>query len=215
MRKLTKFEALRIIIECAKIYERDLLNNYFIFIYRTGGGSYDYVEVLFKPKHFMHLTGNEKMVGVSSINFFNKCIDNTLSVEDIKLTNEMNLKLEVLPKLMQIHKSAKMIGPYNGSKVALYTEKVIGTVKGCMGFVYDENDLVLVPNTVLQEDTRLVTNGISQVVAVYSKRFDSELYDTICYVAANSDIGKKSPQSLVWPTEIQGKIVPSGIQSLC
>ena len=144
-----------------------------------------------------------------------ECIDNTLSVEDIKPAPMMTLKLDVLPQLMQIHKHAKMIGPFDGGKVALYTEKVIGTVKACMGFTYDEDELVFVPNTVLKEDIRSVSNETSQVVAVYSKRFDSERYDTLCYIADKSDIGKKSPQFLIWPAEIQDKIVPSGIQSLC
>ena len=103
------------------------MNKTFLFIYRTKEGKYSHIEVLFKPKHFRHLTGNEKSESISSIHFYSKCIDNTLSVDDLHKGNMMELKLDILPMLMQIHKTARMIGDSDGAiEFRLSTEKFIG-----------------------------------------------------------------------------------------
>jgi hypothetical protein len=74
IKKYSDLEALKVIIDCAKLYEKHLVNKKFLFIYRESNGKYDYMEVMFKPKHFQHLTGNAKN-DISSIHFYSKCID--------------------------------------------------------------------------------------------------------------------------------------------
>ena len=114
MKRFSETEALQVILSCAKLYNEHLLNKKFLFIYRGMSGKYGYIEVLFRQKHFMHLTGNDRSDDNTAIHFFSMCIDNTLSVKDIKKTNMMDLKLAVLPSLMRIHKNARMIGSFKG-----------------------------------------------------------------------------------------------------
>ena len=64
----------------------------------------------------------------------------------------------MLPEMVNIHKIARMIGSYDQSKVLLYTERLVGSVRGCMGFV-TEGDYY-VPNTVLREDIRKIRLGV-------------------------------------------------------
>ena len=203
IRSHSEVEALKIILSCAKQYKDNLLNKKFLYIFRNNKGKYGHIEVLFRPKHFMHLTGNERVDDKTAIHFFSMCIDNTLSVNDIIKTDMMDLKLTILPSLMRIHKNARMIGSFKGEPFRqLLTEKLVGHSKGCMGFVFDEEEDFLVPNTVLFGNTRDMILENNQVLAVYMTDIGSDMYDIICYVAKNSDIAKLNPGSLKWVNDI-------------
>ena len=75
-----------------------------------------------------------------------------------------------------------------------------------MGFVFDQEESFLVPNTALYGNTREMIIENNQIVAVYMADISSDKYDTLCYTAKNSDISKKDPNSLAWPNEIHSKI---------
>jgi len=208
MRKYSEKEALQVVLNCAKLYKEYLLNRKFLFIYRDKSGKYGHIEVLFRSKHFMHLTGIDRADDNTATHFFSKCIDNTLSIKDIVKTNMMDLKLAVLPSLMKIHKNARMVGSFKGEPLQqLLTEKLAGHSKGCMGFVLDQDEGLLVPNTVLYGNTREMILENNQIIAVYLKEIGSIKYDTLCYVAQNSDIAKKDPLSFEWTSEINSKLV--------
>ena len=64
--------------------------------------------------------------------------------------------------------SAKMVGDFNGCNPKLYTEKLAGGVKACLGFVKTHR-AEYVPNTVLNTDIRTVTKISQQVIATYCK----------------------------------------------
>ena len=207
MIKYSENDAIKVILNCAKQYEEYLLNRKFLFIYRGKQGEYGHIEVLFRPKHFMHLTGSGQVEDKTAIHFFSKCIDNTLTAKDIIKTDMMDLKLAVLPGLMKIHKNARMTGSFKGGSLQqLYTERIAGNSRGCMGFVFDKNECFLVPNTVLNGNTREMIIDNNQIMAVYKAAINSAKYDTFCYIAKNSDLSKKDPLSLVWPEEIKNKI---------
>ena len=65
------------------------------------------------------------------------------------------MKLSVLSQIMNIHKTAKMVGDYDNTKSVLFTEKIVGTVTACVGFVREGN--YYLPNTTLREDIRTIT----------------------------------------------------------
>lgn len=65
------------------------------------------------------------------------------------------MKLSVLPQLMKIYRSAKMVGDYSFTKSVLYTEKLVGNITASLGFVRD--DKYYIPNTALKEDIRDIT----------------------------------------------------------
>lgn len=66
---MTKQEALNIVLNCSKIYHKNLENKNVVFIYEKEYNEYDYIETNFFPHNFLHLTGlnliknrNEKFI---------------------------------------------------------------------------------------------------------------------------------------------------------
>ena len=178
---MDKAQAIRVITQCAKTYNAELNNKNILFVYME-----DYwlhaLECTFLPRHFLHLTGVQ--FSGSSSNFLRLCIEHKLSPQQISLASNgtTEMKLQVLPEMVNIHKTARMIGPYDHSKVMLYTEKLIGSVRGCMGFVADGN--YYVPNTVLREDIRHITRGCKCMIATFVKDIDQLFYSEASYSTA-------------------------------
>ncbi len=180
---MDKAQAIRIITQCANTYYNELNNKNILFVYME-----DYwlhaLECTFLPRHFLHLTGVQ--FSGSSSNFLRLCVEHKLSPQQISLSSNgtTEMKLQVLPELVNIHKTARMIGPYNQSKVMLYTEKLVGSVRGCMGFVSDGG--YYVPNTVLREDIRTVTLGCKRMIATFVKDIGQPLYSEATYNTAGA-----------------------------
>ena len=97
-------------------------------------------------------------------------------------------KLQVLPKLMTKNLSAKMIGGYKDTAVLLHTEKVVGSISACMGFVYEREIGYYSPNTVLQKDIRDATrNCYARIISIFQKMTSEDQYSTPVYVANGID----------------------------
>ncbi len=67
---MNKKEALRIISECAKLYEELLLNKKILIVYGQNPKT-EYIEVVFKEENFLHLTGIEKLTNINAKQFSN------------------------------------------------------------------------------------------------------------------------------------------------
>jgi len=182
---MKKEEVIQIIIKCANLYNKNLENKNIIFVF----GNLDrifFFESTYLAKHFLHLTGvtlNPNIYSGSS-DFYKKCLRSELSVDDFSVPLDGNTakKLTVLPQLMQIFKTAKMVGDYNFSKSRLLTEKLTGNITACMGFVRD--DIYYIPNTVLKEDMRDITNKPQQrMLAIFRKRIFDQQYNELTYIA--------------------------------
>lgn len=196
-----------IIFTAAEEYAAYLLGTQLLFIGRNiKTGYYSYFEARFLEKHFMHLTGIRPRSGTNAERFFELCASHKLKTSDIKAlpTGQSALKADVIIPLMKLPFTAKMFGDYNSFGNRLYTEKVSGTTTGCMGFVFDNDDKVLVANTILKEDIRNVTGDLNQIVAIYQKEIKDELYPTSPISCAKPLKGKL----LTWPSEISSKITP-------
>lgn len=81
--------------------------------------------------------------------------------------------------------SAKMVGDFNGCNPKLYTEKLAGGVKACLGFVKTHR-AEYVPNTVLNTDIRTVTKISQQVIATYRRKNSASPYQELVYKAKKS-----------------------------
>ena len=173
--------AIRIITQCAAIYQAELNHKNVLFLYKSDSNVHA-LECCFLPRHFLHLTG-VRFSGTSS-NFLRLCVEHKLSPKQISLAanGTAEMKLQVLPEMVNIHKTARMIGSYDQSKVLLYTEKLVGSVRGCMGFV-TEGDYY-VPNTVLREDIRKISLGCKGVLAVFVKDIEQKIYTNASYCSA-------------------------------
>lgn len=93
--------------------------------------------------------------------------------------------------LKNIDKSAQMIGNYNNTiKDALYTEKVLGTVHYCLGFVKSRDKKYYIPNTTLFQNILDITDVANRIIAILKKEERTEKYSKITYLAKNISITK-------------------------
>ena len=184
MQKYTKEQALQIIIECAKKYKENLLNRQLLFICSDKNNNISSLEVSFDASNFLHLTG-VKVTDIAPLDFFTRCINSRLSIDDFEMADDSttDLKLAVLPSLMTSNLSANSIGDYSGNRANLYTEKLAGSIKACMGFVTTNPSGRYVPNTVLNIDMRNYIKNPLRILAAYRKMKTDELYSELVYKA--------------------------------
>lgn len=189
--QFTKEDARRIVLNCAKRYEQKLLSKKLLIVYRERqDNQIHYIEVIFLKRNYQHLTGLElvgkdgKVLEEQSVNFYRKCRDNKLALEEFQFKSDgtTHLKLSALPTLMDITKITKISGDYNNVRPYLYVDKVIGGVNFCLG-LSKENDLY-VPSSALLENIKNLTDAPSQVLAIFEKYHnDVDVYHTIKHVA--------------------------------
>ena len=182
---MKKEVAIKAITQCAKDYHTYLENQNLLFLFGSQQKP-DFFEAVFLPRHFIHLTGveisNRKFSGSSD--FYNKALKNQLSPKDFSLATNgtTEMKLSVLPQLMKIYRSAKMVGDYSFTKSVLYTEKLVGNITASLGFVRE--DKYYIPNTALKEDIRdITTKPQSRMLAIFRKPVEQSHYEEICYTA--------------------------------
>jgi hypothetical protein len=141
-------------------------------------------------------------MGVDSVlsapDFYERCIDGKLSEKDftIKTDGSTIQKSHVSTELMSIHKRSTMYGESG----LLYTEKLLGNIRGCIGHKKSKNHRFHYPNTLLETDIRNKSAAHYPVLAVYQKLITEPLYNIICYkskILRDVDYNK-----LVWENEI-------------
>lgn len=182
---MTKKEAIRTIIDCARLFHENLEGKNLLFIFGTPQNP-ECFEAVFMPRHFLHLTG--VFTKLSSSDFYDRCLRSRLSVSDFWMPKDgtAEMKLSVLPQLMRISKTAKMIGDYDSSKSLLYTEKLAGGVSACLGFVCDQG--FYKPNTALREDIRNVSiKPQKRILAIYRKAIREPQYRELCFLQKGID----------------------------
>lgn len=178
----TKTEAIKIIYDCAVLYNKNLSGKNVLFLTEHNHKS-DYFETLFMPHNFMHLTGAKSRLNGEL--FFRAAVNNRLGINDITLATDgtTDLKLDVLPQLMNIHLLARMVGDYENVKPLLITDKLTGTVTMAMGFVFANH--VYIPNSALKKDIRDITSQATRqkVTAIFVKPRQNDKYSTLTYIA--------------------------------
>jgi hypothetical protein len=97
-----------------------------------------------------------------------------LSDFDFKSDGTTQLKLQVLPHVLVPKQHYRMLGEYGGNRRLLRTNKLVGGVHACMGFI--KSGEFYVPNTSLNEDIRKITTGNSRIVLILEKPLSDELY---------------------------------------
>lgn len=197
-RTYTKKEALRIIIMSAKEYDKRLEGLNYLFIYRNRvKNEIEYFEAAFLSRNFQHLTGvdfldAEGNLRKNSVFFYHKCLDNTLTEDEIRFKEDGTtpLKLEALPKLVQFLRFSKMTALYNGIRPKLAVERVAGTVNYCLGFIKSGD--YYVPGSCLLEDIRKLGDSPSRILAIMSKKANKTepIYKEIRYVAKGVPLDK-------------------------
>jgi len=183
---MKKSEVPKILLECAELYKTNLVNRSLLFVFNNSG-VVESLEVICLPRNYLHLTGivlNDN--NLKSIEFYEMCIDKRLSPSTYKLSKNgtTQMKLSVLNQVMNIHKTAKMVGDYTDTNSVLVKEKLAGTITACMGFVHDQGKRnSYVPNTVLRGDIRNVVDSTKNVLAIFRKSKDEPIYRECTYLA--------------------------------
>lgn len=176
----------------AKDYKINLENKKLLFVVENKNRTLSIFEVAMLPRNFKHLTGIELIENgkrVNSNEFYKRCLKGNINASKIILKDSTSYyKLGILPQLLNIDKMAKMIGQYDNSRIYLQTDKIIGNVNACMGFVKEKNTYV--PNTALNEDIRSITSERKKVIAVLKKNINEEFYKEITYLKNNYDVSQ-------------------------
>jgi len=178
----TKIEVVRTIQNCAALYKENLSGKNLLFV-TTHNNSALCFETFFACQNFMHLTGVKSHL--NSDHFFRAATSRRLSTKDITIPKDgtVDLKLDALPQLMNIHRSARMVGDYDNTKPLLITDKFAGTVTAAMGFVCINN--FYMPNTALKKDVREITTQATRrkVAAIFVKYRHDAMYAKLTYIA--------------------------------
>lgn len=189
-----KNSALSIIFKAADEYEKNLRDNNLMFVCQDKHKRISFFEVEFNASNFLHLTGvkisSHFKKNLNSNNefankFYEKCLKRRLSVKDFyfAVDGTTQLKLDVLPALMKKNLSANSIGDLDAYTFKLYTEKIAGSTKGCMGFVTDQEVNKNIPNTVLKTDPRYLSKTPLRIIVTYRKKKSDTQYSEIVYLA--------------------------------
>ncbi len=127
---------------------------------------------------------------ITAKEFYNKCINNKLKEKEFEFSADgtTNLKLDVLPSIINKNLSAKMVGESNALGLKLYTEKLVGNTNACMGFIKEKKRGRYVPNTVLQGNIKDITVAQMAIVATYRKTREEKKYNECTYKSKNIDI---------------------------
>lgn len=185
-------QIVKVICECAKMYDTNLKGKNLMFIFENRQTKkIEFIETQFLSSNFKHLTGVEYKDKKTSTEFFQLCLKNKLSYKKIiqKQNGTTRLKLEILPQLVKIGKNAKIVADYDNSKVNLYTEKLIGNIRCCIGFV--KKGQYYLPNTIMKQDIRQITKGSTwAIIAILEKTRKESKYSKITYNKNNVNIKK-------------------------
>ena len=187
---MTDKQIIETVAECARLYRDNLEKYNIMFVFNNDklnskNKKVEFIETIYYPTNFLHLTGL-KLNNDTSANFYYKIINGKLAINDINLKDKyiIEMKLNVLRNLMNIDKTAKSIGTYmETTKNKLYTDKVLGSVHYCFGYVKsNETNKFYTPNTALKEDIRDITYSNNRVVAILKKERKDKLYNEISYL---------------------------------
>lgn len=188
---INKKQAIKIIVESAMLYKENFLNKNLLIISQGKDKIYTY-EMRFSKTNFLHLTG-VKLLEINGYNnagkFFDDCINHRLSERsfDINPDGTTELKLKVLTMLLSKNMKASIIGDYSEYNPKLYTEKLAGGIRGCLGFVKDKNGYY-VPNTVLNVDIRDKISNNQRILVMAKKLISDEKYSEIVYTAKGVEL---------------------------
>lgn len=187
---MDKSEAIKILVESAELYEQNFKNKNMLIVCQDTANKIYVYEVRFSKSNFLHLTGVKPPTGkrINSSEFFNKCINNRLSKSDFEFSKDgtTQLKLNVLRMLLSQDMNASMMGDYSNYSPRLYTEKLVGGTRACMGFIKNDKG-VYVPNTVLNESIKHLITNQKKILLMITKDLSNGDY-TVVKTSSKFDI---------------------------
>ena len=187
--KINKNDVLKIVIDAAKLYKKNLCYHDILFVYKNRD-EYNYMEATFKPENFLHITGLDYLSqSQSAKEFFSKCYKHRLRISEFEIKNSSYYyyKFDIMVSLMNIYKNAKMIGVYDYNRLNLKVDKLTGGIYGFMGFRLINNNKYC-PVTIIKDDIRQNINHYDTIVAILKKHYKDFYYTNVTYCKKNISI---------------------------
>ena len=185
---MDKREAIKIVTDCAKQYDAELSGRSLLIFYQETSTKLNSLELVFRDKQFMHLTGLKPISGLSAGRFYQKCLNNKLQTNEFDFSPDgtSEIKLRTLPYILCKNLHANAVGNFNGSTIKLVTDKLIGNQRAFMGFINVYKDYYI-PNTLIRGDIRDYSTKTKRIIAIFRKFQNDPIYHEITYAAKKVD----------------------------
>ena len=194
-----KKKAIKTIVEAASNYEKYLNDRSFLIVYKTERGS-QFVEVVFRSWHFLHLTGLKTKM--TAAQFYEACIDNKLSEKDVVFddSGKVGQKIKVLPYLHDLLYHNCMIGDFINSGIMIQADYFVGDTKLILSVGFRRELNRDVPVTLYSGDVRKLTSPTNKVLAILTRRYPETKYKELTYVSKNLNLNElKLPSDVDLP----------------
>lgn len=174
-------------IEAAKKYEEKLNDKHFLIIYREGKDTKT-VSVGFRDMNFLHLTGVKTRL--SAQQFYAACLESKLSEHDFEIDNKgkVQQKLMVLPYLADLLYHHCMVGDFINSGIYIRADYFVGDTRAVLSVGFRTGKKTDFPVTLYNEDVRKLSQPTNKVLAIFSKHYKDQQYDSCTYLAKNQSI---------------------------
>ena len=194
-----KKKAIKTIVEAASNYEKYLNDRSFLIVYKTERGS-QFVEVVFRSWHFLHLTGLKTKM--TAAQFYEACLENKLSEKDVVFDNsgKVGQKIKVLPYLHDLLYHNCMIGDFINSGIMIQADYFVGDTKLILSVGFRRESNRDVPVTLYSGDVRKLTSPTNKVLAILTRRYPETKYKELTYVSKNLNLnGLELPSDVDLP----------------
>ena len=194
-----KNKAIKTIVEAASNYEKYLNDRSFLIVYKTERGS-QFVEVVFRSWHFLHLTGLKTKM--TAAQFYEACLENKLSEKDVVFDNsgKVGQKIKVLPYLHDLLYHNCMIGDFINSGIMIQADYFVGDTKLILSVGFRRESNRDVPVTLYSGDVRKLTSPTNKVLAILTRRYPETKYKELTYVSKNLNLNElKLPSDVDLP----------------
>jgi hypothetical protein len=188
---MSKSNARKIVVKCAKLYKDNLCNKKMLFVYEINS-KIKYVNVSCYPSNYKHLTGIDTVC--SARDFFELCCNQKISEDTLvlKRNGTTELKLKVLEQIMDIAHQVRFIGDYLNSNIYLELDKIVGNISCGLGIENNEGNSYY-PKSVLNGDIRKQIVNMHPIIAVFEKLLWEPNYKI---VKMNGNLTEKKKQTI-------------------
>lgn len=180
MKKYSKKEALRIITDSAKAYDKTLCGNCFLLCFELDGINH-FSEFGFQAHNFKHFTG-VRCSSCTSKQFYMRALSGRLSERDFDFDvyGNSHRKLAVLPMLPNLFSAPLLYGAFNRSGLYISADYFVGRTNNISLGIRHSHPFD-VPVSLYCEDIRKLSNKAVKVLAVWKRKFGVEQYVSPCY----------------------------------
>lgn len=176
MKRYSKAEAIRIVVDAAKAYEKNLCGKVFRLCYELNG-EMQFLEFGFQAHNFKHFTGLYCR-DCSSKQFYEKALAGKLSERDFEFSSDAEYpngnahkKLAVLPMLPYIFSAPLLYGTFNTSGLYISADYFIGRTRAMISVGFRYKHPYDVPVSLYCEDIRKLSEKAVRILAVWEKNY--------------------------------------------